>query len=282
MRKEASFDAKFPLLYVIATPIGNLDEFSQRAKNVISEMDYIACEDTRVSGKLLSLFGFKKQLISCHEHNEIETSNKIIDLIQKGSKIAYMSDAGYPCVSDPGQRLIALAIENNIHVSVVSGSNAMLNALVGSGLETDHFYFQGFLEAKESVKKEQLLSLFQRKETLIFYESPHRITSTLKLMDEVLGNRKACIARELTKLHEEYIRGTLDEFLTLKEDELKGEMVIIIEGNKENNIVSLDNNEIKGMVNNFVNLGMSTKDAIKKVSEVTKVNKNQIYKIYHS
>lgn len=282
MKKDLSFDGKTPLLYIIATPIGNIKELTSRAIEIIKEMDFIACEDTRVSGKLLSLFQIKKPLISCHEHNEKEASEKIISLLKEGKQIAFMSDAGYPSVSDPGQKLINEALKNNIKVSIISGPSAFTNALVGSGLDSKHFYFHGFLEPRSSARKEELRNLYNRKETLIFYESPHRILQTLQDLFEVFGSRKACIARELTKIHEEYIRGNLDEFVSLKEEELLGEMVIIVEGNKDEISINLDDDEIKKIVSNYVAMGLSTKDAIKKASELLKINKNRIYKIYHN
>lgn len=279
--RDLNFDSKRPLLYLIATPIGNIQEFSPRAIEIIQGIDLIACEDTRVTGKLLSLIGISKPLISLREHNEISASQDVIEKILSGTKVAYMSDAGYPCISDPGSRLVKLAIENNINISAISGPNAALNALVASGLCEDHFYFHGFLEAKESAKLEELRKLANRQETLIFYEAPHRIQKTLLDMFTILGNRKACIARELTKKHEEFIRGGLEELSKIDPETLKGEMVIVVEGSLGEIKPDVSNDEIIQMVKNFVNMGVSTKDAIKKVAEATNVNKNYIYKIYH-
>lgn len=279
--RTLNFDNKLPLLYLVATPIGNLDEMSPRALEIIKNADLIACEDTRVSGKLLSFFNISKPLLSLREHNEVSEAKNIIERIKEGKKVVYMSDAGYPCISDPGSKLVKLALENGINVSSISGPNAMLNALVCSGLETDHFYFHGFLSAKEKTKKEELRKLSSKEETMIFYEAPHRIQETLCDMFEILGNRKACIARELTKLHEEFIRDTLQNLSSLNPETLKGEMVIVVEGKNKEEQPILDDSEIIKMVNNLVNSGLSTKDAIKKVSELTKQNKNSIYKIYH-
>jgi 16S rRNA (cytidine1402-2'-O)-methyltransferase len=282
MIKDKSFDGTTPLLYIIATPIGNLKEMSPRALEIIKEMDYIACEDTRVSGKLLSFFDIKKPLISCHEHNENEASEKIISLLKEGKHIAFMSDAGYPSISDPGQKLIENALKKSIKISVISGSSAFINALVGSGMNSKQFIFYGFLPAKASARKEELRKLYNRVETIIFYESPHRIITTINDLYLILGNRKACIARELTKIHEEYIRGSLEEFIHLTEQDLPGEMVIIVEGNNEEVSLNLNNDEIKKIVSNFASMGLSTKDAIKKASELLKINKNEIYRIYHN
>lgn len=279
--RSLNFESNKPLLYLVATPIGNMQEVSPRVLETIQEVDLIACEDTRVTGKFLSLLGVSKPLISLREHNEVSASNEVIEKILNGQKVAYMSDAGYPCISDPGSRLVKLALQNGINVTTISGPNAALNALVASGLCEDHFYFHGFLDAKESVKLEELRKLSSRPETLIFYEAPHRIQKTLNAMFTILGNRKACIARELTKKHEEYIRGGLEELSQIDPETLKGEMVIIVEGSLGEIKPDINNDEIIQMVKNLVNMGLSTKDAIKKVAEATNMNKNYIYKIYH-
>ena len=279
--RDLNFLSKKPLLYLVATPIGNMQEVSPRTIEVLNEVDLIACEDTRVTGKLLSILNISKPLVSLREHNEVSASNEVIQKILNGTKVAYMSDAGYPCISDPGSRLVKLAIENGINISAISGPNAALNALVASGLCEDHFYFHGFLESKESVKLEELRKLANREETLIFYEAPHRIQKTLEDMFNILGNRKACIARELTKKHEEFIRGGLEELSKIDPETLKGEMVIVVEGSLGEIKPDVNNDEIIQMVKNLVNMGLSTKDAIKKVAEATNVNKNYIYKIYH-
>ena len=279
--RDLNFLSKKPLLYLVATPIGNMQEVSPRTLEVLNEVDLIACEDTRVTGKLLSILNISKPLVSLREHNEVSASNEVIQKILNGTKVAYMSDAGYPCISDPGSRLVKLAIENGINISAISGPNAALNALVASGLCEDHFYFHGFLESKESVKLEELRKLANREETLIFYEAPHRIQKTLEDMFNILGNRKACIARELTKKHEEFIRGGLEELSKIDPETLKGEMVIVVEGSLGEIKPDVNNDEIIQMVKNLVNMGLSTKDAIKKVAEATNVNKNYIYKIYH-
>ena len=279
--RELNFESKRPLLYLVATPIGNMGEVSSRTIEVVKSVDLIACEDTRVTGKFLSMLGVSKPLVSLREHNEVAASTEIVEKILSGTKVAYMSDAGYPCISDPGARLVKLALQNNINVTAISGPNAALNALVASGLCENHFYFHGFLDAKETVKLEELRTLANRKETLIFYESPHRIQKTLVSMFTILGNRKACIARELTKKHEEFIRGGLEELSQIDPETLKGEMVIVVEGSLGEIKPDINNDEIIQMVKNFVNMGLTTKDAIKKVAEATNVNKNYIYKIYH-
>lgn len=275
MKRIKSFDNSHPLLYLIATPIGNLGEFSSRALKVIEEMDIIAAEDTRNTGDLLSKFNIKKQLVSLREHNEVEASKNLISQIKDGKKVAYMSDAGYPAISDPGYLLVKLALENDIAVSTISGSSAFLNALVRSGLETAHFYFHGFLSPKDNEMKSELEILKDKKETLIFYESPHRIKRTLQNMFEVFGDRRASLQRELTKLNEENIIGTLGEFLELDESTLKGEMVIVIEGNK-NSDNEMSDEKILELANTFLSRGISKKDTIEIISELYKIRKNHL------
>ena len=279
--RSLNFESNKPLLYLVATPIGNLQEVSPRTIEVLSSVDLVACEDTRVAGKLMSLLGLKKNLISLREHNEVSVSNDLVEKIKSGLKVAYVSDAGYPCISDPGSKLVKICLKNDINVTSISGPNAALNALVASGLCEDHFYYHGFLNAKESVRLEELKELSKYKETLIFYEAPHRIQKTLEAMYEIFGDRKACVARELTKKHEEFIRGGLKYLSEIDPETLKGEMVIVVEGASGEEKPIISNVDICNMVKAMVESGMSTKDAIKKVSELTKLNKNQIYKVYH-
>ena len=274
MKRIKSFDNSHPVLYLISTPIGNLGEFSPRAIETIKEMDILGAEDTRNTSELLSKFNIKKQIFSLREHNEVEASNFLIKQIKEGKKVAYMSDAGYPGISDPGYILTKLCLENDIAVSVISGPSAFISALVSSGLETNHFYFHGFLSAKEGEAKSELEELKSKRETLIFYEAPHRIKKTLQILFDVLGNRKVSLHRELTKLNEENIVGNLDELLTIDESTLKGEIVIIVEGNKDN--LSLSDDEIIEKVNYFMSKNMSKKDAIDAVSEIYHVRKNSI------
>lgn len=262
-------------LYIVATPIGNRKEMTPRALEILNMVDFVACEDTRHSGLLLSHFSIKKPLIACHEHNEAEASEKIIALITSGKTVAYMSDAGYPGISDPGERLIAKAIDQDIDVSVISGSNAMLLALIGSGLPTEHFYFHGFLPSKASARKVALNDLASREETLIFYESPHRIIDTLHDLLTTLGNRKAVIARELTKLHEEYIRGELTELVHLDAKTLLGEMVLIIEGNHQ--IETIDLTSLIPEINQLAK-SKSKKDIASELSEKYHLKKNDVYR----
>ena len=278
MKRIKSFDKSSPVLYLIATPIGNLGEFSSRAIETIQETDLIAAEDTRNTGDLLHKFNIKKPLVSLREHNEIEASTKLIEQIKAGKKVAYMSDAGYPGISDPGYLLTKLCIENGIAVSVISGSSAFINALVSSGLPTDHFYFYGFLPVKEGEAKEVLDDLKARKETIILYESPHRIEETLNRLLKNLGDRYIVLERELTKINEEKIYGKISEVLSLDFSTLKGEMVIVIEGRKVEE--SLSEGEIREKVEFFINKGMSKKDAIETVSVIYHVRKNLLKDLF--
>lgn len=280
-RRQSFVDSKLGKLYLVATPIGNLEEITIRATATLSSVDLVACEDTRVSGKLIKHLGLEKPLIACHEHNEFTVSKQLVEKLLQGQSIAYVSDAGYPGISDPGQRLVQAALLEDIQVIVISGPSAVFNALVASGLDTTRFYFHGFLRQKEAARLDEIKDLYRRPETLIFYEAPHRIDTTLRNLLDVLGNRKACIARELTKIHEEYIEGTLQELTEIDPTTLKGEMVVIVEGNKDEFGIKLSEEEIRKLVDSMTSTGISMKDAIRQVSEMTKMAKNYIYKVVH-
>ena len=278
MIRNKSFENNKPLIYLIATPIGNLGEMSKRALDVIQEMDVIAAEDTRNTYSLLSHFGIKKELFSLREHNEIEASEHLLRLVKNGKKVAYVSDAGYPGISDPGYLLVKKAREEGIVVSTVSGSCAFINALVASGLPTDHFYFYGFLSKKGNEGKKALESLTDRPETLIFYESPHQIEETIKLLFSVFGDRTCVIARELTKLNEEYISGSLSELVNLDFKTIKGEIVLVLEGqNAENELIN--DEKIQEKLRFYMSLGVTEKAAIQIAVEELKVPKNRVYKL---
>jgi 16S rRNA (cytidine1402-2'-O)-methyltransferase len=282
MKRRRSFvDSKLGKLYLVATPIGNLEEITTRAIKTLADVDLVACEDTRVSGKLIKHLGLEKPLIACHEHNEFTVSKQLVEKLKEGQSIAYVSDAGYPGISDPGQRLVQAALLEDIQVIVISGPSAVFNALVASGLDTSRFYFHGFLRQKEAARLDEIKDLYRRPETLIFYEAPHRIDNTLRNLLDVLGNRKACIARELTKIHEEYIEGTLQELTDIDPTTLKGEMVVMVEGNKDEFGIKLSEEEIRKLVASMTATGISMKDAIRQVSEMTKMAKNYIYKVVH-
>ena len=277
MKRSKSFESGNNIVYLVATPIGNMSEVSERAISILNSVDVIAAEDTRNTGALLNKLGIRKELFSLREHNENEASTHVIELIKNGKRVAYVSDAGYPGISDPGYLLVNNLLKEDIRVSTISGPCAFINALVASGLETNHFYFHGFLPAKDGDAKKELDSLKDRKETLIFYESPHRILKTLNNLLEILGDRKAVIARELTKINEEYIRGNLSEMIELEESTLKGEMVVLVEGNKIKPIVS--EQKIRERVGYYMERGYSKKDATEIVSSELDVPKNQVKKL---
>jgi 16S rRNA (cytidine1402-2'-O)-methyltransferase len=218
-------------LYLVATPIGNLEDVTRRARRVLSEVDVVACEDTRRTRSLLEHFGIRARTVSYHEHNERERAEELARLIEEGQTVALVSDAGTPGVNDPGYRLVRACVERNLSVVPVPGPTALVAALTASGLPTDEFYFGGFLPARSHARREQLASVKQLRATLVFYETPHRLAHALSDALEVLGERKAAVARELTKIHEEFIRGRLSELVThfTTGGAARGEMVLVID-----------------------------------------------------
>jgi 16S rRNA (cytidine1402-2'-O)-methyltransferase len=231
-------------LYLVPTPIGNLDDLTTRAQKVLNEVDLVACEDTRHSGQLLSRLNIKKKLTSYHEHNERDKANELVKIIKEGNSVAVVSDAGSPGISDPGYRVVKAAIENNIQIIPLPGANSIIPALTASGLPTDRFLFEGYLSHKSSARTRRLQQLKDFPHTMVFFESPFRIGKCLLNMQEVLGNRQACIARELSKLHEEFIRGNLDKLVeTANSRKLKGEIVIVVSGATLNDKPQADSNE---------------------------------------
>ncbi len=265
-------------LFLVATPIGNLNEVSPRTVSVLKDVDVLACEDTRNTLKLLSRFDIHTRMISYHNFNEESSAKGIINLLEEGKDVALVSDAGYPLISDPGYELVNRVIEEGYDIVTVSGPNAGINALVASGLETAHYLFYGFLSSKQSQAKKELEELKDLPYTLIFYEAPHRIIRTLSLCHEVLGERKAVIARELTKLHEEYIRGSLSELMKL--EEVKGEIVLLIEGKKEEE-TETDLESLKKEVDDLIKKGRKAKEAISETAARYGISKNRLYDYYH-
>ena len=280
MNRQKSFENEKPTLYLVPTPIGNLNEMTPRAIDVLNSVDVIACEDTRNSGQLLKHFGISKRLIACQNFNEASSTKGIINLLSQGNNIALISDAGYPLINDPGQRVVSEVTALGYNVVPISGCSAFLNALVASGLIAQPFIFIGFLppSTHDCVKKLRLYQAYPM--TLIMYEAPHRIEKMLQSCLDVLGNRHVCIARELTKVHEEFIRGTISEILPIA-SELKGEIVVVIEGNQDDYEKDIDMGQILNMVNTSIESGMSTSAAIKEVAKQTGISKNQIYDLVH-
>ena len=277
MKRIKSYENNLPICYLVATPIGNLKDISSRALEVLKNVDYIASEDTRTTSNLLAYFGINKPMISYHEHNEQESSTKLIDLLKQGKSIAITSDAGYPGISDPGAIIVKHCIENDIPVSIIPGANAFLPALIGSGLDNNHFYFHGFLPSNPSARKKELEQLTNLTCTLIFYESPHRIKETLNDLLTYFPNRKMSLVREITKLHEEYIYGTINEIAQIDESTLKGEMVIVIEGNKIKEEYTEE--ELIEMLNKLISNGLSLKEASKELANELNLKKNYLYQL---
>lgn len=275
--KSSYKDEIYGKLYLVPTPIGNLEDITYRAISVLNSVDYILCEDTRESMKLLKHFNINKKLVACHEFNEDKIKNSIIKDLINGINIALVTDQGSPIISDPGYILTREVIKNNIAVISLPGATAFVPALSSSGLAPSPFLFYGFLNSKQSKMKEELQSLKNFKYTMIFYESVHRIDKTLKLMYEILGNRHISISREISKLHEEIYYGDLKSSIDDYIDK-KGEFVIVVEGNKD--VVDYGNLDIIEHVKLYLE-DNSEMDAIKKVAKERGVSKSEIYKYYH-
>ena len=272
---QKSFKEDKATLYVVATPIGNLKDITLRAIDILNEVDYILAEDTRTSSVLLSHYNIKKRVMSYHEFNKMDQENQIISDLNEGKHIALISDAGTPGISDPGYEIIQRVIEEGFYVVSIPGASAILAALVTSGLVIQPFTFIGFLPRKLSEQKEVLKHYISRSETLVIYESPLRIQKTLQTLYDVLGNRRLSIARELTKAFETIIRTTLSEATTM-EMNLKGEYVIIIEGNQETDKPMLD---IKSHYLELIKEGYPSKEAMKIVATKHNVPKNEVYRM---
>lgn len=267
-------------LYVCPTPIGNLEDITYRTLRVLNEVDLIAAEDTRHSIKLLNHFDISKPLTSYHEHNKDSKGGYLIDKLLDGENIAIISDAGMPGISDPGEDIIRQAIDNNIEIEVLPGATAFVTALVGSGIQTRKFAFEGFLDRDKKSRRTQLEDIKHEKRTIIFYESPHRLKDTLKDMLNILGNRNISINRELTKKYQEVIRDTIERCIEIfNEREVKGEFVLIVEGfeGEVEAINSYDELDEREYVVKLIEEGMNKKDAIKKVCKERKLSKNEVY-----
>lgn len=271
-------------LYIVGTPIGNLDDITIRAVNTLRNVDVILAEDTRQTLKLLNHFEISKHMISYHRHNEDDKIEKIVDILNSGKNLALVSDAGMPIISDPGQNLVKYLVKNNYDIEVVPGVTALITAIVKSGLDSTRFTFEGFLSVNKKQRKERLKSLVNETRTMIFYEAPHKILSTLKDMYEYFGNRDICIARELTKIHEEYrYTNFKDAIINIEENGIKGEIVLVISGASEDKINEEKNKEIEQinsleLVKEYMKNGDTKKDAIKKVAKLKGVNKDVVYK----
>ncbi len=267
------------ILYVVGTPIGNLGDFSPRAVQVLSECDFIAAEDTRVTIKLLNHFGIKKPMVSYFEHNRTERGQLILDRLLNGENCALVSDAGMPIISDPGEDLTALCHENNIKICAVPGPCAFVTALAISGMPSGRFTFEGFLTKAKPNRREHLEALVDEKRTMIFYEAPHKLPATLADMAKFFGDRKIALVKEITKIHENVERTTLFEAAEkYKDANLKGEYVLIIEGKPEepDNEPTLD--DAKEIALKLVESGLSKNEAAKEAAKQTGLKKSDIYK----
>ena len=272
---------KIGKLYLVATPIGNLDDITFRAVKVLNEVDVIAAEDTRHSLKLLNHLEISKPLISYHRHNEENKTGLLINKLLNGENIAVITDAGTPAISDPGEEVVKEAIKNNIEIIPVPGACALINALIVSGLDTRQFAFYGFLPLNKKLRKNIFEELKKENKTIILYEAPHKISQTLKDIYTELGNVNIVIARELTKIHEEFIRGTVDEIIN-NYPELKGEIIILIEGNKKINnedemLEILNKMTIDEHYDFYKKQNLEKKEIIKKIAKDRNVSKNEIY-----
>ena len=265
-------------LYIVATPIGNLEDITLRALRILKEVDLIAAEDTRQTLKLLNHFEISKPLISYHRHNEDIKSNILIEKLKNGENIALVSDAGTPGICDPGEEVIKKAIEENIEVIPIPGACALINALIVSGLNTSEFLFLGFLPLNKKLRKEKFEEIKKTEKTIIIYEAPHKMKNTLQDLKDVINDRKIVLSRELTKIHEEFIRKNINELLD-NIDNLKGEMILIIEGNKKekNEENELNFLSIEEHYKYYEKQGYDKKEIIKKIAKDRNVNKNEIY-----
>ena len=265
-------------LYLIPTPIGNLDDITIRSLKLLRKVDILLCEDTRVTGSLLKKYDIKQKLISCHEYNEDSIKYDVVKYIQDGLKVGLVTDQGSPIISDPGFRVVQEVIDNGYSVIGLPGATAFVPALISSGIAPSKFLFYGFLNSKNSKQKQELEVLKLYPYTMIFYEAPHRIINTLENMRKIFGNRHISLSREISKLYEEIYRGTIDEVLE-NFDKLKGEFVLIVEGNTEQ--VDFSDIDIISHVKLYLDDGLSEMDAFKKVAKERGISKSIVYKEYN-
>ena len=276
---QKSYD-KSPTLYLIPTPIGNMEDITLRAINILKEVEVVFCEDTRVTGQLLNNLNIKKKLISNFEHNEAKNKEKLLEYLNSGCNVGLVSDRGTPIISDPGYNLSKVAIDSGFNVVSLPGPTALIPALTSSGLNPMPFCFYGFLNSKRSKRKKELENLKNLNMTIIIYEAPHRINETLKDIEKIMGKkRKISISREITKKYEEIYRGEVSELIK-KNNNYKGELVIVIEGSNED--YEYKSLSVIEHVNFYIKDGMKTMDAIKLVAKERKLNKSEVYDTYHN
>lgn len=276
---QKSYDNS-PTLYLIPTPIGNMEDITIRAINTLKMVDVVFCEDTRVTGQLLKYLDISKKLISSHNYNESGNKEKLLEYLSSGSNVGLVSDRGTPIISDPGYELAKVAIEEGYNVVSLPGATALIPALTSSGISPMPFYYYGFLQARDSARRKELEFLKNIDATLILYEAPHRINKTLKNLGNILGNnRKISISREITKKYEEVYRGTIGELIE-QNNEYKGELVVVVEGNKET--TEYKTLTVEEHVNLYIEDGKSSMDAIKIVAKERGMKKSEVYDIYHN
>ena len=269
-----------PTLYLIPTPIGNMEDITIRALNTLKMVDVVFCEDTRVTGQLLKYYEINKKLISSHEYNEGKNKQKLIEYLNNGSNVGLVSDRGTPIISDPGYELAKFAIEEGYNVVSLPGATALIPALTSSGISPMPFYYHGFLNSKDSARRKELEFLKNIDATIIIYEAPHRIKKALKDMQNILGNnRKISISREITKKYEEIYRGTIEDLVN-QNNEYKGELVIVVEGNKAT--IEYKNITIEEHIKLYIEEGKSSMDAIKIVAKERGMKKSEVYDVYHN
>lgn len=275
--KQSSYDGSASL-YLVPTPIGNLDDMTNRAIKVLNEVEVIFSEDTRVTSILLNHYSIKKKLISLHEHNEDVLKEKVLEYLKCGSSVALVTDRGTPIISDPGYKTVKYVIDNNFNVISLPGATAFVPALTMSGICPQPFLFYGFLNSKDSKRKEELEKIKDNKYTMIFYEAPHRIAKTLNMMKDVFGNRNICLSREISKKYETIYRGKISEVLDILLEK-QGEFVIVIEGAKEEELS--ENLSIVELVDIYVKSGCDLMEAMKKVAKIKGISKSLVYHEYH-
>lgn len=286
-QKSFNNEGQGGILYLVPTPIGNLEDMSFRAVRILKEADMIAAEDTRNTMKLCHYYEIETKIVSYHEHNKRVSGEKLLSRLKEGANIALVSDAGMPTISDPGYELVQGAVAERLKVVPLPGANAALTALIASGITTQPFYFYGFLNRQKKEKRKELETLAKQTASLLFYESPHRLKDTLQLMFETLGNRQVVLCRELTKKFEEFIRGSLEEVLEwARNDEIRGEFCIVVEGSNEEDALP-ENNWWEAMpisehVDHYITeKGLPSKEAIKHVAKDRDISKRDVYQAYH-
>lgn len=273
MIQKSYENSEYGKLYLIPTPIGNLDDITLRAIKTLEMVDIVYAEDTRETLNLLKYLKINKKVESCHKYTEMKHKDKIVQILKSGKNIGYVTDRGTPLISDPGNVIVDESIKENITVIALPGPNALLPAINMSGLSNERFLFYGFLNSKQSLAKKELIDLKDIKQTIIFYESPHRITDTLSQILDVFGNRNIAIVREISKLHEEVIRDNIENILKIS-DTFKGEMVIIVEGNTKEETLEINYTE---EIDKLLTLGYSKRDAIREIADKYNISKNKLY-----